>query len=87
MNWIFESRVLGTTHYKAESEQDGGACEEESNRLVILGEAKDLCAPGQLHRSFAANNAAQDDKGMSGAYFCSLTSPMPTILAEVRNFL
>ena len=29
---------------------------------VILSEAKDLCTPGQLHRSFAAKDAAQDDK-------------------------
>jgi len=28
---------------------------------VILSEAKELCAAGQLQRSFAAKNAAQDD--------------------------
>jgi Acyl-CoA dehydrogenase, C-terminal domain len=33
--------------------------------VVILSEAKDLCTlpvPFKLHRSFAANDAAQDDK-------------------------
>ncbi len=29
---------------------------------VILSEAKNLCTPGQLHRSFAAKRAAQDNK-------------------------
>jgi hypothetical protein len=29
--------------------------------IVILSNAKDLCTPSQLHRSFAADNAAQDD--------------------------
>src|SRR5206468_1221654 len=29
--------------------------------VVILSEAKDLCIPSQLHRSFAAKDAAQDD--------------------------
>ena len=31
---------------------------------VNLSEAKDLCSPRGLHRSFAANNAAQDDTGL-----------------------
>ena len=40
----------------------------ETLKIVILSEAKDLCTPRQLHRSFAAKNAAQDDKVCGGQF-------------------
>src|SRR5579864_2637768 len=39
------------------------ACHPEPQLLA----AKDLCTPGQLHRSFAAKNAAQADKAVQYA--------------------
>jgi hypothetical protein len=35
---------------------------EGRSPIVVLSEAKDLCICAELHRSFAAKNAAQDDR-------------------------
>jgi hypothetical protein len=51
-------------------------------RLVILSEAKDLCTSpaAQMHRSLAAKNAAQDEKG--GSTWLELRGLVP-LLAKV----